>query len=62
MIFSSNGRIKRLEWYDWWKKHDQPLKNDKRTYENIQKITVGLEDDCRTGSLLDYLHFSENDW
>ena len=31
---------------------DQPVKNCKVTYENIQKITTGQEDDYTTGCLL----------
>ena len=33
---------------------DQPAKNDKVTYENIRKITIGKGDDYTTGCLLDY--------
>ena len=33
---------------------DQPVKNDKATYENIRKITTGQRDDYTTGCLLDY--------
>ena len=33
------------------------LKNDLRTYENIQKIATGQGDDCTTGCLLDYNYF-----
>ena len=31
----------------------QPVKNDLITYENIQKIATGQEDDYTTGCLLD---------
>ena len=31
----------------------QPVKNDLITYENIQKIATGQEDDYTTGYLLD---------
>ena len=34
---------------------DQPIKNDMKTYENIQKITTGEGDDYTTGCLLDQL-------
>ena len=37
---------------------DQPVKNDLRTYDNIQKIVVGQEDDYSTGCLLDYNYFN----
>ena len=33
---------------------DQPVKNDLRTYDNIQKISVAQGDYYTTGSLLDY--------
>ena len=39
---------------------DQPVKNDLRTYGNIQKITIGQEDDDTTGCLLDHIYFKEN--
>ena len=36
---------------------DQPIKNDKTTYENIRKIATGQGDDYTTGCLLDYAYF-----
>ena len=38
---------------------DQPVKNDKVTYENIIKITIGQGDDYTTGCLLDYTYFKK---
>ena len=38
---------------------DQPIKNDKVTYENIRKIATGRGDDYTTGSLLDYTYFKK---
>ena len=38
---------------------DQPVKNDKITYENIRKIATGQGDDYTTGCLLDYIHFKK---
>ena len=38
---------------------DQPVKNDKVTYENIGKITIGQGDDYTTGCLLDYTCFKK---
>ena len=38
---------------------DQPAKNDKVTYENIRKITIGQGNDCTTGCLLDYTYFKK---
>ena len=38
---------------------DQPLKNNKVTYENIRKIVRGQGDDCATGCLLDYSYFAD---
>ena len=36
---------------------DQPVKNNKVTYENIINIATGQGDDCTTGYLLDYIYF-----
>ena len=36
---------------------DQPVKNNKVTYENILKIATGQGDDHKTGCLLDYIYF-----
>ena len=38
---------------------DQPIKNDKITYENIRKIATGQGDDYTTGCLLDYPYFKD---
>ena len=38
---------------------DQPVKNNKVTYENIRKIATGQGDDYRTGCLLDYPYFKD---
>ena len=38
---------------------DQPLKNDLRTYDNIQKIEIGKGDDYKTGFSIDYTHFKD---
>ena len=38
---------------------DQPIKNNKVTYENIRKIATGKGDDYTTGCLLDYLYFED---
>ena len=39
---------------------DQPIKNNKVTYENIRKITTGDGDDYATGFLLDYPYFKDS--
>ena len=39
---------------------DQPIKNNKVTYENIRKIATGQGDDYATGCLLDYPYFKDN--
>ena len=39
---------------------DQPMKNNKVTYENIRKIVIGQGDDYTTGFLLDYSYFADN--
>ena len=36
---------------------DQPIKNNKVTYENIRKIAIGQGDDYTTGFLLNYPYF-----
>ena len=36
---------------------DQPIKNNRITYENIRKIATGQGDDYTTGCLLDYSYF-----
>ena len=36
---------------------DEPIKNNKVTYENIRKIAAGQGDDYTTGCLLDYPYF-----
>ena len=38
---------------------DQRVKNDKVTYKNIRKITIGQGDDYTTGCLLDYTYFKK---
>ena len=38
---------------------DQPIKNNKITYDNIRKIATGQGDDYTTGCLLDYLYFKK---
>ena len=37
---------------------DQPIKNNKVTYDNIRKIATGYGDDYTTGCLLDYPYFA----
>ena len=39
---------------------DQPIKNDKATYENIRKNCTGSGDDYTTGCLLDYPYFKDS--
>ena len=38
---------------------DQPIKNNKVTYENIRNIATGQGDDYTTGCLLDYPYFKK---
>ena len=42
---------------DGKKNFDQPIKNDIKACENIQKITTGQGDDYTIGCLLDYNYF-----
>ena len=39
---------------------DQPIKNNKVTYENIRKIITGQRDDYITGCLLYYPYFKDS--
>ena len=39
---------------------DQPVKNNKVTYENIKKTATGHRDDYTTGCLLDYPYFKDS--
>ena len=39
---------------------DQPVKNNKITYENIRKIATGQGHDYTAGRLLDFTYFKEN--
>ena len=39
---------------------DQPIKDDKVTYENITKIATGKGDDYTTGCLLHYQYFRDD--
>ena len=39
---------------------DQPIKNNKVTYENIRKTSAGQADDYTTGCLLDYPYFKDS--
>ena len=38
---------------------DQPIKNNKVTYENVRKIATGSGDDYTTGCLFDYPYFKD---
>ena len=38
---------------------DQPIKNNKVTYDNIRKIATAQGDDSTTGCLLDYPYFTD---
>ena len=39
---------------------DQPMKDNKVSYENIRKIATGQGDDYTIGCLLDYPYFTDN--
>ena len=39
---------------------DQPIKDNKVTYENIRKVAIGKGDNYTTGCLLDYLYFRDS--
>ena len=36
---------------------DQPVKNGRKTYDNIQKVVIGHVDDYNTYCLLEYNYF-----
>ena len=38
---------------------DQPIKDNKVTYENIRKVATGPGDDYTTGCLLDYPYVND---
>ena len=38
----------------------QPVRNNLRIYDNIQKVTTGQGDDYATGYLLDYNYFNKH--
>ena len=38
---------------------DQPIRNNKVTYENMRKIATGQGDDYTTGCLLDFTYFRD---
>ena len=38
---------------------DQPIKDNKVTYENIRKIATGQGDDYTTGCFTDYYYFKD---
>ena len=39
---------------------DQPIKDNKVTYENIRKVATGKGDDYITGCLLDYSYLKDS--
>ena len=39
---------------------DQPIKDNKVTYENIRKISTGQRYDYATGCLVDYIYFKNH--
>ena len=45
---------------DWQNFFNKPVKNDLKTYENIQKITIGHRDNYTTACLLNFCFFKEN--
>ena len=44
---------------DGQKSFDQPVRNNLRTYDGIQKIATGKGDDYTTGCLLDYNYLND---
>ena len=54
MIFSSDCRSFIIDGKNFF---DEPVKNDIRTYDNVQKIATGQGDDYTTGGLIDFVYF-----
>ena len=52
-----NVEIKNYVMIDGENVFDQPIKNNKVTYENTRKIATGQGDSYTTGYLLDYSYF-----
>ena len=44
---------------DWKNLFDQPIKNDLKTYNNIQRIVTGQRNDYTIGCLQDFPYFKE---
>ena len=55
-----NVEIKNYVMINGEKIFDQPIKNNKVTYENIRKIATGQGDDYTTGCLSDYPYFKDS--
>ena len=58
--YHPNAEIKNYVTINGENVFDQPIKNDKVTYENIRKISAGRGDDYTIGSLLGYPYFKES--
>ena len=59
-MYSFERKNKNLQCYDWLKNlFDQPIKNDLKTYNNIQRIVTGQRNDYTTGCLQDFPYFKE---
>ena len=60
IYYVSNVKIKEYNiMIDGRNVSDQPIKNNKRTYENVRKIATGQGNDYTTGCLLDYTYFRD---
>ena len=55
-----NVAIKNYVMFNGEKVFDQPMKNNKVTYENIRKYATDQGDDYTTGCLLDYPYFKDS--
>ena len=58
--YLSNVEIKNYNMINGENFFDQPIKNNKITYENIRKIATDQGDDYTTGCLLDYPYFKDS--
>ena len=60
LLPSKSGNKKLQHFNDGQNVFDQAVKNEKRRYDNIWKVTTDHGDGCITGCLLDYQYFKEN--
>ena len=55
-----NVAIKDYNMIDGQNLFDQPVKSNIKTFDNIKKIAIGLEDDYTTACMIDYPYFKDH--